>query len=221
MIKQLTIENILEQAKKVLVSNGKHIPQIIGVNKEGKMLIIVFPFNEESREIALQSVRKFVVENNIVRYFTIIEGWLTEQKIDDGAKPYIQPSLNVDRKECLVVTEYSKFNNPRGITVIFKRDINNKVVEFSEPVSSDNHQTVWNVFNNLKEIRENQNKRIDSSNEQFIKNIIKQTIRKNREKLKKVKSEEEFKKIVAEHIEEIQSSIDDYKRKHTLEDIHK
>ncbi len=207
-MKQFCIKDVIEKAKKVLISTGKHIPQFIGYSKEGLIVGVLMFNNSDEGDMAIDFVRKTVSSNNIKRYWIIMEAWKTN--IKPGEKIFRGARRDIDRTECLVISEFNSDMKNIVVCISFKR-VDNKIVFEKEQTTKESH-CMWNVYLEKEGVRERMNKDIQDINDAFIKKMSKDLAHKYKDDFSKAKSKEEIMKVVFKAIIEGKKKIDDQKK---------
>jgi len=153
------IYKLEEIGKLVTETTGSHSPQVVVVEKTGKLAIIVMPFkNDSDKEKGLMVLRKTVQAKHIDRYFVIMEAWI-------GKNIQIRPRDDKERKEALCVTEYTRSLTFRSIINFFHKEEGKVIWDKREEYDNkDRHTTSrWNVYledamdENVENIREKYN----------------------------------------------------------------
>lgn len=97
---KLTLDNALEQAKTLLLRDGKLIPvALVHSGNDAHVLGLSFRDNEQKNE-QLTLLKKFVKLKNADAIFVIVESWYVTT---DEENLTIEPSKHPMRKECIVV----------------------------------------------------------------------------------------------------------------------
>jgi hypothetical protein len=136
----MNIEGLEQIAKTIIEKNGHHSPQIIFVTKKGIEIALLIFDSEEAKEIMLDVVRRKVSTEKIDKYFTIMEGWI-------GRNLNVRPSLDSQRQEGIIISEYNR--DMKNKTLIHKFERKNNKIKWTERVilgSETDSCSIWNVF---------------------------------------------------------------------------
>lgn len=139
---KIKIDDIEKIAKHILEANGNHQPQLMFVKSNGKVETYVIPFKDDDDKNFVLSLFKTKVEKeNIDYYFHITEGWLS-------TNTKTRPSNDSDKKECLIISKYSKDMKNEMIIHIFGRGECGKIIWIDKTYSNDNTQfkSRWNFY---------------------------------------------------------------------------
>jgi hypothetical protein len=131
----------LEQiAKSIMEQKGHHSPQIIFVTKKGIEIALLLFDSEDSKNIMLEMVRRKVSNEKIDSYFTIMEGWI-------GSNINIKPSLDSQRQEGIIISEYRRDMKNKTLIHKFKRE-KGKIKWTERVILGNDHDSssIWNVY---------------------------------------------------------------------------
>jgi hypothetical protein len=103
-VKEEKMETLLDElemkAKETLETLGNQVPMIyLDVNGRLKPCFLVFS-DRYSKERALQTFRERIAKENIQRYWTVMETWVSQTK-------GISPHEDINRKEMIMISEYN------------------------------------------------------------------------------------------------------------------
>ena len=140
------LDFVEKQAKMVMEREGKHYPLAI-LSSEKEIFIFPMTFSgDREKQLTQEMLRKFVQVKKIERYWTIMESWVS-------CNPHIESaSRDINRKEALVISEFSISENINGkmLTIIFEKD--GKKIIWKERVLLEGNskkggfQSTWNFF---------------------------------------------------------------------------
>lgn len=127
-----TLKQITEMAKKVMLENGSHIPQLmVRGSKQGTIAVFPdFPDTHEERAKAIAfagyKVARTPEIGELEEIFFISEAWMAKYDKND---PDIMPRNNPDKVEVLIIVS-RKFPNGKDkmIALEIKRDKKDKVI---------------------------------------------------------------------------------------------
>ena len=204
----ICIKKIIEGAKSTLETTGKHIPQFLGVGDKGMIMATIVMDSDTEKKIAIEFVRSIVKKNNIKKYWIIMEAWKTEIKL--GEKLFRRAKRDVDRTECLIITEYNSDMKVISVMVPFKW-VDDKLIFEEEHTTTEQHSP-WNVYLEAKGINERLDKHIHDVNDAFIKKMSKGLSDKYKDEFFKTTSGEEKMKVLLKVIKEGKQKIDDQKK---------
>lgn len=145
----MDINQIETIAKQVVEHNGGHSPQAMfvkeDIHKKRSMEIVVFEGldmgNEKIKSKAIDLIRKRVSVGDVPTYYTIFEGWMSK-------KMGTRPSLDKDRREAIVISQYNKDITGKTIILPFDRDDKNKKIIWKDrdEFENKNADSRWNVY---------------------------------------------------------------------------
>ena len=93
-------------------------------------------------------MRALISKEKINSYVVIMEAWISTREADD-ISPLIRPKLDPKRKECLIISQYSRDLTSDMITNIFERDGKKiKWVDRKQESHKDFSDTksIWNFY---------------------------------------------------------------------------
>jgi len=207
-MKQFCVKDVIEQAKDTLITTGKHIPQFIGYSDKGLIVGVIMFGNDEEKEMTIDFIREKVSSNNIKKYWVIMEAW--KSNIKPGEKIFRCASRDIDRNECLLVSEFNSDMKNIVVCIPFKR-VDGKIVFEKEQITKDSY-TMWNVYLEKEGIQERMDRSIQDINDAFIKKMSKDLAHKYKDEFSKVKSKEEIMRVVLKALIEGKKKIDDQKK---------
>lgn len=92
--------------------DGDSFPHFVGEDADGKIFILVTPFEDESqRKLVLMAVRQKFKEHGIVRYAMASETWSVTKRVEDIADDEPLPYEHPDREDSLLVFAVDKAGN--------------------------------------------------------------------------------------------------------------
>lgn len=152
-------QEIVEKAKKIIKETKEHRPLALMFNEKEQYVVPCLFDDQKSKERCQKALRTLVEEKNITHYYVIMEGWMSEQTMEE---PVIPPSRNINRKEVLFIAGFSK-DNPKGenVTIQFTRE--NGEIVFGEERTAESIETPWNFYledTSDQRIEEDRRKRI-------------------------------------------------------------
>lgn len=102
----LTIEQVSEQAREVLLEDGYHVPTVVLEKEQGINIIQMVNFGETAEERSQEMHKagwlfaETCEDDTLQQAFLITEGWLVKPEKD---KEFSPPSQHPNRKEVLVI----------------------------------------------------------------------------------------------------------------------
>jgi len=179
----ITCESLLKDAKEDIESGGDFTPKVFALGEDGQWTMMVMIFGDDEEKVKIRdSIRKLINTINCTKYIVVMDAWM---KIIDKQKPEpsIRPGRWVDRKECIIITEYNKDMTGRtmGITYERKGDIIVFKDEFSKNILGEGY---WNFFLEKKGLEERMSKVWKKMDDEYIRSISKDFVKKNKHKLK-------------------------------------
>ena len=214
MPEELCIKKVVDIAKDTLVSIGSHSPQFIGVGKDGAVMSSLIFSGDRERDIAIEAVRALVKLHDIRRYWIIIEAWKSEVKY--GEKIYRRASQDIDRKECLMISEFSSDMKNFNVCIPFKKENDNVI--FEKETASKEYHSIWNVYLERQGIDERFDKDIKRINDEFIKKLSHDVSEKYKEEFFKTNTIQQRKDILMRLIADGKKAFEEQK-KTMLEDV--
>jgi len=209
------LEAIFEIAKNMLKRDEYQGPMaLVFDEKEKRIGIAYLSFNSDKEKSHMRNqLKEQILKNDIKRYITIFLAWcaITKDKI------YRRPSRDINRREILIVTEYTP-TKVKVISQYFKR--NDKEIVFEEEIDLSNGESIWNFYNDDEQIFAKQDKYIEKVYDDFYKNLSKEVYAKFKDKMDNAKTKKEKITVFKEILEEADKRVKD-QDKTMLEDIHK
>ena len=204
----ICIKNIVEGAKLTLETTRKHLPQFMGVGDKGMIMATIVMGSDIEKKMAIEFIRGIVKKNSIKKYWIVMEAWKTEMKL--GEKIFRRARRDVDRTECLIVTEYNSNMKIISVMIPFKK-VDDKFVFEEEHTSTEQHSP-WNVYLEAKGINERLEKHIHDVNDAFIKKMSKNLSDKYKDEFFKADTLEKREAVMIRMIKEGKQIIDDQKK---------
>ena len=94
--------------------NDTSFPHFIGENDKGEVFIYATPFNGDDgdggKDVILAALKQHFRENNIIRYATASEAWVTTRSATDP-EPDLRPSEDPQREDVVLVVAVDKQGN--------------------------------------------------------------------------------------------------------------
>lgn len=134
------LEGFKELAKKVLITKGSHLPQIMIDSGEGKFILGTLMFEDDIEKTLMNKMMRHEINSKgFSRYFIIFEGWIGQNK-------NVRPTFDKNRTEALVIMEYRRNQKNKGFYIPFKRNNNKIVFEKEIPIKQGQFSSRWNFF---------------------------------------------------------------------------
>lgn len=201
------IEEILEFGKEILEKRGGVQAQILFEKEVDDGVIInsaiLFFDNEKEKNKILKIIRKIAQTFGAEKAFFLTEGYMS-QVPKDGKLPYIRPSRSIKRKDCLVVSEFTRdLKTSKNVTLIFRKEGDEIIYE--DKIEGDDVESIWNPFIELEGLKERNVKHIKEMDEKFLETQAKKFHKKYAPKLEKAETEKERREILVEMIKEMKN----------------
>lgn len=193
-----SLETIEKIAKDIIETIGRHSPQAIIEKKDGSAALIILQFDEDTKQTAINLLRKACQDSEATRCFVIVEGWYITCNIDDHSLPYIRPSKRKDRKEVLTISEFKRDMNNRQVLLPFRRE-GEKIIWETRTETKD-FDTLWNPFLEEGGLKERFDKKEKSINEDFLKGLASEFYKKIKADLEKANTPDETAKVLQEKL---------------------
>jgi len=182
----MNLKLIESTAKEALEKQGYHAPMVIAMKPDKSIDMIILHFStDKEKEMQLNMMRTKINKENIIKYWTIMEGWV-------GSDPFIRPSFDFKRREAIIILEFDKKTMITKLVMLPFERKDDKIIWKERFYDDDmeknsNHFTsMWNFYKEdvseevLKKIKvESIYKKIDSISKDQMDEIVK----KAREKL--------------------------------------
>jgi len=152
-------------------------------DKSIDMIILNFSTDEE-KEMQLNIMRKKINEENIIKYWAIMEGWV-------GSNPFILPSRDFERKEAIIILEFDKKTMMTKLVMIPFEKKDNKIIWKERSYEDDmedntcHFSSMWNFYKEdvseemLKKLKtESIYKKIDNISKDQMDKIVRQARKK-------------------------------------------
>ena len=149
-------------------------------DKSIDMIILHFSTDDE-KEMQLNMMRKKINDENIIKYWTIMEGWI-------GSDPFIRPSRDFERKEALIILEFDKKTMMTKFVMIPFEKKDNKIIWkkrlYEENIEDHTYHfsSMWNFYKEdvseemLKKIKiESIYKKIDDISKDQMDEMVKKS----------------------------------------------
>lgn len=201
-------KDVIDMAKDILKSTGKHIPEFIAETDKGLILATLVFNSDLERAKRIDSLRSLVTSKGIKKYWVIMEAW--RAKINAEEKMFRRAKQDLDREEVLIITEFSNDLKSSCVTIIFKR-VNNEIVFEKEEIQND-FDSIWNVYLEREGIDEKMDKMISEINEKFLSKMAKDLSDKYKKEFFEAKTQEDKCKILTRIIKEGKEIIDNQKK---------
>jgi len=206
--KELSIKKVVDMAKDTLISTGQHSPQFIGLGDEGVIMAMLIFANDKERDIAVEAVRGLVKLHSIKKYWISTEAWRSE--IKTGEKLYRRPRQDIDRKECLMISEFSSDMKTLDIMIPFEHK-EKKIIFGDESTSSEGH-SIWNVYLEREGIDERLDNFMKKINDEFIKKLSHDVSERYKEEFFKAETVEQKKDILMRLIADGKKAFEEQKK---------
>jgi hypothetical protein len=206
----MEIEEIVKIAKDVLQETGRHTMQLVvetsKINDDGTienelhMVIVPSIINQAQKDEVAKYLRPLISDFKAERYFHIMEAWMS---IVDVTKKMFRPaSRDIDRKECLVISEYRKDQKNQSVTIPFIRANDGEIYVGRERRMTPG-KDIWNAYLEFDGVEESLKKSVDEWNDAFFKSKAKEFTKKYHPKFVAATSDEERKNILREMMSEM------------------
>lgn len=207
--KEVCIKDVIGMAKEVLRTTGSHNLQFLGVDKDNKVIMAMLLFRtDREKEMAVEMVRKLVKAHSIKKYWIIMEAWKSE--IRKGEKLYRRAKRDINRIECLIVSEFNSDLGVACVCIPFNR-VDDKIVFEKEQITQESH-SIWNVYLEKKGIDERFDKDIKELNDAFIKKLAHNVSEKYKKEFFEAKTPEERIGVLRKVIADGKKAFDDQKK---------
>lgn len=225
---KITLETVVDIAKKVLVKQGNHTAQLIIEDREGKILMLILadmPLGE-GKEKLRHAVMNLIKLHGSKRYFVIMETWMSA--IKPGEKMFRMPIRDVDRTEALVVSEFTEDKELTRI-IPFRREIlrnretlrnKDKIIFEKELPPQTNVSSRWNIWADEDKINKLHDRSVKDIDSAFVRKLVKYLSAKHKEEFFKEETAEGRMKILRKMLGQAKEIFDN-QDKTILEDVTK
>jgi len=198
------LNELKELAKKILVEQGQHLPQAFISRKDGSMAIVALCIEDSNKDAMRKLLIKIVRESEAASYFLVMEAYMSSA---GKGMPYIPPSKSVERKDCLIISKYSKDMRNDTIVVPFHKDKGNKII-FEEEIKVGESVSTWNAYLEEEGIQERMELDVKRINDDFFKDMAKRFTDKYSGEMFFKMSLAERKKALDDFVKEERSRVD-------------
>jgi hypothetical protein len=144
--KPITLEEIISNAKEIMMRDGKHVPVLI-MEADNKVVAGQIPDmppthgeRVELMRFLGQAAAKSGKVNNLQQVFMVTEGWMSEPSVDGDE--LLPPSEDPKRKEVLIVSAIQMKERKKHLKVYeIARDQDEQVTGMEEFVPEDPQET--------------------------------------------------------------------------------
>jgi hypothetical protein len=143
----MDIDSIKDFAIQILKKDKSHAHIGLFETEDKKIINVLFIFkNDNEKEEMIKGIRNFVSEKGVTEYILINECWFIIPKNKSDFD--IRPSKNLNRKEMLIISKYTKDSlNDETYLIEFERVKDEIVIKHEEKTSSRNDlKSTWNFF---------------------------------------------------------------------------
>jgi len=158
-------KHLLEKAKQDVLKGTTGMPMFFLVGKTG-IAMVAMPFDDDTKDKAHAALKMLIEKTECELYYSVFDAWMASpqkekeflkkevkkvkspedfKKLMELAKGIGRPSTSPARKECLVISEYSKVEGTKSTMIPYEKK-DGKVV--FEKAFSDfaNGYSRWNVW---------------------------------------------------------------------------
>lgn len=142
----MTMEEVIEDAKRRLIATNEHMPTIIACTEKGNGLLILSDLpntHEEKVKVMMAAGNQLKKKEDEVGHFLyktyfISEAWMSAHVSKDAYKKgnFTRPSEDPNRVECLVIASLDMSPKSEGAFLEMIRDKNGKVVDLKSHSST-------------------------------------------------------------------------------------
>lgn len=195
----IPLSKITKIAKESFLKIGTALATAFVDTCGGEIIMVGLVFDSDANKLkAIDSLRDVVGQSGSEHYVVVNEAWI--KKLDIGNEYPVRAGRYVDRKECLILTEYKKGHN----TVSYVHPIiRGKKITFGKEQVMDGVTSRWNVFLEKEGLNEHMDKDFESMRKQFFKKQSKKYADKYKERFFAEKTEAGKKKVLCEMIEDM------------------
>lgn len=213
----LEMEDVIKIEKLGLVTTKDLCSKIIFIKDKSITMMMLEFRNGKEKDIMREKAIELIKSIGVDRYWFSSTAWfLTQDK--DGKNIYRQPSRDVNRKECFMVTEFRKDRKNKIYFAEIKRDLHNEVTfledkEINEGMNKDNNlSSYWDAWADVKAMDVETHKMIRENNEKFIRNSVKEFMGKHKEEIDNVQNPEELTVLLAKLTKEFDEKLKEQDR---------
>ncbi|MBW2970817.1 hypothetical protein KY320_01505 [Candidatus Woesearchaeota archaeon] len=221
MVKKMEFEDVIEIAQEQLTQDGEVMAQIVA--KFGEKMAVIglgFQTSEEKNSIRAK-IKNMIRSANVEQYWFMSGAWVS--KAEKGDRPFVRPTLDINRQEIVVICEFNKGKDDRIAVIEYKRDKNDKIKitninRFEDKGAAD--FSFWDAFIDEEIIKEKSQKSIKETNEAYFNKLSKRLAEKYAGEFKAAlenKDKEAFDELSKKLMQEIEAEKKRL-RQSTLED---
>lgn len=175
-MEKITIDEVINKAKAVLIETGSHMPQLIVEDRENKIIMVVIadmPSHREEKEKLRLGVKNLIRMHGSKRYFVIMEAWMCT--IKSGEKLFRMPNRDVDRIETLIVSEFAETKELTRMFPFRRETFHNKdkIIFEKEMASQTDTASMWNIWADEDKVNKLHNESVEKINDAFVRRVAK------------------------------------------------
>ena len=146
----ISIDVLEKYAKKKLEKTLSFEREFVFVLPNGEHETIEIPkYSDVLETITIKNIREFIINRSITQYFMVFESWI-------GQNVSVRPSEDPKRREALIILEFNKAHNNKGIFQFFKKEDGKIIYENKlEDLDYQHSETKFDFFKDANEIQKN------------------------------------------------------------------
>ena len=181
---------LLKMARETLQHQGHHAPMLFIEDHEKRLIAALLIFrNDDEKDKMRQQMRTLVQESQSQRYWMVMEAWIAVVDKEKTDLPMIRPSRRLDRKEVLMIQEYTKELNNNAWMQVFTRTQEDFVFEDVQEMGG-HFDSAWNFYVEEAGYQERADKNAEEINTQFMARQVERIAKKYHEEFRRREKED-------------------------------